>query len=120
MGYNAAEYDLLWERYDKSNVLTSSDWQYICNMYWTLSCMEKKTRKFFSVVSGQDRTNYTKIKDMLNTSFHKHPMRHDKMHQWMVADEINIKNSKMCAKLISIVGPEILHYFLIPQDTSET
>ena len=116
VGYNAAEYDLLWERYDKSNVLTGSDWQYICNMYWTLSCMEKKTRKFFSAVSGQNRFNYIKTKDMLNNSFHKHQMRHDKLHQWMVADEINIKNSEMCAKLISIGGPEILDFFLSTSD----
>ena len=116
VGYSAAEYDLLWERYDASNVLTSCDWQYICNMYWTLSCMEKKTRKFFSAVSGQDQMNYTKTKDMLNTSFHKHQMRHDKLHQWMVADEISIKNSEMCAKLISIGGPEILDFFLSTSD----
>jgi len=34
----------------------------------------------------------------------------------MVADEISIKNSEMCAKLISIGGPEILDFFLSTSD----
>jgi hypothetical protein len=53
---------------------------------------------------------------MVNTSFHKHQLRHDKLHQWMVDDEINIKNSEMCAKLISIAGPEILDFFMCTSD----
>jgi len=53
---------------------------------------------------------------MVNAIFDKPEMRHDKLHQWMIADEINIKNSQMCAKLISIGGPEILDFFLSTSD----
>ena len=116
VGYNAVQYDSLWRRYKESNVLTSNDWQYVCNMYWVLSCIEKKTRRFFSVISRQDEKNYKRIKDMVNAIFDKPEMRHDKLHQWMIADEINIKNSQMCAKLISIGGPEILDFFLSTSD----
>jgi hypothetical protein len=116
VGYDPDEYDNLWERYDQNRVLTQQDWQYVCKLYWTLACMEHKTRKFFSIICRQDKDNYQKIKDLLNSSLPKQQLRHDKLHQWMVADSLNIKNSEMCAKLISIAGPEILDFFMSTSD----
>jgi len=109
LGLNQVSYLENWNEFQNRGAQQEVAWDKICEVYQKLMCMEKKTRKFFSVLCHQDNTNYKIIMELLNKRF-RGDLSYDKLDHWLTANDLSINNSEMSIKMFSTGGTELINY----------
>jgi len=109
LGMNQVSYLQNWSEFSNRSLNQSEAWDKICEVYQKLMCMEKKTRKFFSILCQQNVTNYNTILALLNKRF-RGDLSYDKLDQWLTSNDLSINNSEMSIKMFSTGGVELINY----------
>jgi len=109
LGVNPVSYLENWLEFQNRGSQQEAAWDKICEVYQKLMCMEKKTRKFFSVLCQQDDTNYDTIIELLKKRFRGN-LSYDKLDNWLTANDLSINNSEMSIKMFSTGGTELINY----------
>jgi hypothetical protein len=106
LGCDLSQFGSFWKEQNTTNVMKENDWNLVCGLYAMLVCLDSKLKKFLCNVCRQDPGNYSRIMQSWHSKHEGDEFPYDRLHQWIVSEEITCHNADICIDLMCEAGPE--------------